>query len=289
MFHRRMNARPSLVILSAAVLALLAIGTAACGGSGTSNGGSYKHADGGKEVVLRVNSGGGFVTVQYNLRSVPQFTLYGDGTIIVTGPTTTIYPGAALPNLQTTKVSEDTIQAMLSAAQEAGLFANEVDYGRPGITDMDTTTITVNVDGKTYESNLYALSTDAAGGDLTMEQQQARAEIATLVGRLNGVESFQQGLQWASYQFTSLTAFSTPAVTGGGGDVQPNKLDWPLGDLGTLGEATQPEGFRKAVVTGADLEKLRPLFDQTTEITIWNSGGKEYNVIFRPLLPDETV
>ena len=288
MSQRRMNTRLLLVVLSAAVLALLVVGIAACGG-GTSDGGSYKHPEGAKEVVLRVNSGGGFVTVEYNLRSVPQFTLYGDGTIIVTGPTTMIYPGAALPNLQTTKVSEETMQAMLSAAQEAGLFANGVDYGRPGITDMPTTTVTVNVDGTTYESNLYALSTDAAGGDLTMEQQQARAEIATLVGRLNGVESFQQGLQWASYQFTSLAAFSTPAVTGGGGDVQPNKLDWPLGDLGTLGEATQPEGFRKAVVTGADLEKLRPLFDQTTEITIWNSGGKEYNVIFRPLLPDETV
>jgi hypothetical protein len=287
MFQRRMNARLLLVVLSTAVLALVVAGIAACGG--TSDAGSYKHPEGANEVVLRVNSGGGFVTVEYNLRAVPQFTLFGDGTVVVTGPTITIYPGAALPNLQTTKVSEETIQAMLSAAQEAGLFENDVNYGRPGITDMPTTTITVNVDGTTYESNLYALSTDAAGGGLTMEQQQARAEIATLVGKLNGVESFQQGLQWASYQFTSITAYSTPAVTGGNGDVQPNKLDWPLGDLGTLGQATQPEGFRKAVITGADLEKLRPLFDDSTEITVWNSGGKEYNVIFRPMLPDETV
>jgi hypothetical protein len=289
MFPRTRIARLVLASLSAVVFAAVMIGAVGCGGGNGGSGGSLKHPEGKNEVVLRVSTGGGFVTVQYNLRLVPEFTLYGDGTILVTGPTTAIYPGAALPNLQTTQVSEETVQAMLSAAQEAGLFSNGVDYGRPGVTDMGTTTITVNTDGKTYETSIYALSADATGGQLTMEQQQARAAIADLVGKLNGVETFQQGLQWSAYQFTSLAAFSTPAAAGGATDVQPNKLDWPLADLSTAGEAVQPEGFRKVVVTGADLEKLRPLFGQATEITVWNSGGKSYNVFFRPLLPDETA
>jgi hypothetical protein len=96
-------------------------------------------------------------------------------------------------------------------------------------------------------------------------------------------------VEWTSYKYESLSAFSTLAIAGGGTDVQPNKLDWPLGDLSTIGQPVQPEGFRKAPITGADLDKLRPLLDQATEITIWNSGGKEYNMIFRPLLPDETA
>ncbi len=272
----------------AVVFVVLALGLAACGGEDPGDGGAYKHLEGESDVVLRVTSGGGFVPVQYNLRLVPQFTLYGDGTIVVTGPTATIYPGMALPNLQAARVTEETIQAMLSAAQEAGLFSNGVDYGQPGITDVETTTITINVDGTTYASSIYALGIDGAGGQLTLEQQQARAAISQLVGTLTGVDDFEQGLQWASYQFTSLTVFSTPAPGDVPTDVQPNELDWPLGDLSAIGEPTQPEGFRKAVVTGADLEKLRPLLGQATEITIWNSGGERYNLVFRPLLPDET-
>ena len=96
------------------------------------------------EIVLQVTSGGGFVPIEYNLTLVPQFSLYGDGTVIVTGPVIAIYPGPALPNLQTARVSEETVQAILSAAREAGLFANDVDYGRPQITDVPTTIIAIS-------------------------------------------------------------------------------------------------------------------------------------------------
>jgi hypothetical protein len=289
MFRRFGIKRLLLVPATVAVLSALVLGAAGCGDGDTGSSGSFKHPEGKNEVVLRVSTGGGFVPVSYNLRLVPEYTLYGDGAVVVTGPTTMIYPGAALPNLQAATITEDTIQAILSAVQEAGLLNPDFDYGQPGISDMPSTTITVNVGGKTYQSSIYALGADAAGGQLTMQQQQARAVVADLTGKLNGMETFQAGVKWAPYQYTALAAFSTPAVAGGNTDVQPNKLDWPLGDLGTLGEAVQPEGFRKAVVTGADLEKLRPLLEQATEITIWTSGGKEYNLYFRPLLPDETV
>ncbi len=288
MFHRKHATRSLLAPMVIVILFAIAAGVAACG-DGAGNKGALEHPKGVNEVVLRVSAGGGFVTPQTNLRSVPQFTLYGDGTIIVTGPMIEIYPGPALPNLQTIKVSEETIQAMLSAAQEAGLLANGVDYGRPGITDMPSTTITVNADGQTYESNIYALGVDAPSSGLSLEQQQARAAINELVGRFGDVSGFEQGLSWTAYKFESLRIYSSAAMTDQGTDIQPNKLDWPLGDLSTLGEPTDPEGYRKAVVTGADLEKLRPLLDQATEITVWNSAAKEYNVVFRPLLPDETA
>jgi hypothetical protein len=288
MFQHTKIARLLLVPASLAVLVTVVFGAVAGGDDGGARSGSYEHPKGQNEVVLRVSTGGGFVSPSTNLRSVPQFTLYGDGTIIVTGPTIMIYPGAALPNLQTTKVSEETVRAILSAVQEAGLFDPTFDYGQPGITDQATTTITIDVDGKKCESSIYALGADGAGG-LTMEQQQARAAVDELVGKLNGLETFQPGVKWTSYQFASLAVFSTPAMVGGTPDPQPNTLEWPLGDLATLGQAVQPEGFRRAVVTGEDLEMLQPLLDEATEITIWTSGGKEYNLYFRPLLPDETI
>ena len=83
-------------------------------------------------MVLRVETGGGFVTPEYNLTQPPGFTLYGDGTVIVTGPMIEIFPQPAMPNLQTTTISQEAIGKILSAAKEAGLFANDVDYGQTG-------------------------------------------------------------------------------------------------------------------------------------------------------------
>ena len=290
MFHRKKINSLLIASATAALLLSISVGAGACGGKdSTGTSGPLQHPTGKNQVVLRVSSGGGFVPPEVNLKQVPEFTLYGDGTVIVTGPTTMIYPGAALPNLQTTTVTQKTIQAILSAAQEAGLLQASFDYGNPGISDVPTTTITVNVGGKTYESSIYALGVEAAGGSLTMEQQQARAAVSTFVGKLTGLESFQQGLQWSAYQFNALRVYSSAATASGATDVQPNKLAWPLGDLATLGQPTQPDGFRVFAVSGSDLATLQPLLGQATEITLWSSGGKEYNLAFRPLLPDETA
>jgi hypothetical protein len=43
------------------------------------------------------------------------------------------------------------------------------------------------------------------------------------------------------------------------------------------------------VIAGRDLEDPRPLLGQANELTLWKSGGSEYRLMFRPLLPDETA
>ena len=42
------------------------------------------HPTGPDEIVLRLDEGGGFVPVEYVAAHVPQFTLYGDGTVVFT-------------------------------------------------------------------------------------------------------------------------------------------------------------------------------------------------------------
>lgn len=288
MFHRSKMGRMLAITATVVLLTLTATISAACGAEGSAgNEGSFEYSTGPSDVVLRVDSAGGFVPVSTALTDLPEFTLYGDGTVIVTGPMIMIYPGPALPNLQKATVSEETVQAILSAAQEAGLFDPTFDYGQPAITDMDTTTIAINVDGKAYTSSIYALSATEPGGSLTMEQQQARATVSQFVGKLMDLTEFEQGLEWTPYEYTALTIYSNVAGEQGDAEVQPNKLDWPLGDLATAGEAVQPEGFRKLVVSADDLATLKPLLAEATQITLWQSGGIEYNLYFRPLLPDE--
>ncbi len=58
---------------------------------------------------------------------MPSFTLYGDGRAIVQGPITMEYPGPALPNLRQVRLTEAGVQAVLAAAQSAGLLDGDRD------------------------------------------------------------------------------------------------------------------------------------------------------------------
>lgn len=294
---RRDLGRVPALLITAGVLSLLVLGLAACGASTdpggeettTSNSTSIAHPSGSADLVLRIEVGGGFVPIEYNLSYVPEFSLYGDGRVIVSGPVPRIYPGPALPNLQTAVISEEAIQEILSAAKEAGLFANGIDYGQPGITDVGSAAIYVNAEGAAYRSDIYALGMEEGAGGLTLEQLQARAAIQDLRDKLAGLVTFTQTeVVWAPYEFASLRVFSraidpinTPDT-----DIQPNILAWPLADLATLGEAVDG-GVRRFVVTKQDLSKLQPLLKEATAITQWTSGDASYNIFVRPLLPDE--
>ncbi|OFW61650.1 MAG: hypothetical protein A2133_04720 [Actinobacteria bacterium RBG_16_64_13] len=287
--RRRFSGRwfASMAAFFAIVVAVSAFASG-CGGD-NKPGDSVKHPSGKTELVFQVSTGGGFVPIEYNLTHVPEFSLYGDGTVIVVGPMIEIYPGPAMPNLQATEISEEAVQAILSAAREVGLFNPTFDYGQPSVADAPTTTITINANGTTYQSGIYALGFESTPGNMTLEQQQARAAVGGLLGKLTDLATFESGeIKWEPSEFSSLAVYSLGIDPGYTPDVEPNKLDWPLGDLSTLGNAAQPQGYRKAVITGKDLDTLKPLLAQATQITIWASGDREYNLMFRPLLPNET-
>jgi hypothetical protein len=291
-----------LALGTAAVVVLLALALSACGTSAaqgggggstttTAPGGSPGHPTGKNEVVFQVFEGGGFVSVDYNLTRIPEFSLYGDGRVVVSGPVIMIYPGPAMPNLQTAIIPEEAVQAILSAAREAGLFDSPFDYGRPGITDVPTTTFVVNSGGTSHRTDVYALGMESGAGGLSLEQQQARAALSDLRGKLMDLTAFVSGeIAWTQYEYSSLAVFTQavdPNASTDSTDIQPGRLDWPLADLSTLG-AEAAAGFRRVVISGSDLATLRPLLDKATAITLWKSGDREYHLFLRPLLPDET-
>ena len=300
-FCRRLTA--NLVVAAALLAVLLTLGAcgtggAAGGGGGgctttSTPGGSIVHPTAKNEVVLQISEGGGFVPVESNITMLPDFSLYGDGRVIVSGPVIAIYPGPALPNLQTAMIPEEAVQAILSAAREAGLIDPTFDYGQPGITDVSTTTFVVNAGGTLHRSEVYALGMESGAGGLTMQQQQARAALDDLRSKLIDLSAFVSGdLAWAQYEYSALAVYSQavdPSASTDSTDVMPGHLDWPLADLSTLGEQV-PAGFRRVVVSGQDLATLRqrPPLEKATAITLWKSGGHEYHLFFRPLLPNET-
>ncbi len=109
--------------------------TGTTGATGATGATGIAHPTGADEVVLRVAYEGGFVPYEYTLSSVPSWSLFGDGTLIVQGPQIEIYPGPALPNLVAIPISEEGVQAILEAARDAGLMDGDATYGNDCIAD----------------------------------------------------------------------------------------------------------------------------------------------------------
>jgi len=284
---------------------LMALLLAACGGVGNDAGGggdgngddplpTIAHPTGANDLVLRVETGGGFVPVEYALRAVPGVSIYGDGRMIVQGPVIEIYPGPALPNLQVSALTEDALQAILAEARAAGLLGGDATYDYPCVADLPTTTFTVTADGTTHTVSAYALGfadgVTGSTGSCEGVDAAARERLTAFSAKLTDLASWLPPGSVGSeepYLPSEMRIF----VAGYRGDpsLRQEPVAWPLeGDLAGFGEPDADlHDLRCGVLSGTDLAAVLPLAQQANELTPWTSGGERYALTFRPLLPDE--
>jgi hypothetical protein len=281
-------------------IAAVAVLASACGGVGDDGSGStgatgttgIAHPTGADEVVLRVAYEGGFVPYEYTLSSVPSWSLFGDGTLIVQGPQIEIYPGPALPNLVAIPISEEGVQAILEAARDAGLMDGDATYGNDCIADAATTVFTTNADGETSVVSAYALDVGEPPGTCGgKDDGDARAALAEFQAMLGDLQSWlPAGAVGAEepYDPTEMRVYVQPYR--GDAELPQNAIAWPLDvPLDGFGEppANAPTDTRCGVVSGSEFETLFAAAKNANQLTPWTSGGTEYGLIFRPLLPDE--
>ena len=224
-------------ILLTSVLFLGAFASVAGAASTRPQGAAIGHPTSPAKIVLRISSGGGFVTPQTNLRALPSFTLYGDGTVIVPGVITQMYPGPAIYPLIRSKLRESQVQALLRSAAHAGLLARgPIDYGTVGVTDMPTTTLLLNAGGRHVERQAYALG--ATGGS-PLPARQARARKALM----RFIAGLPHGVSGARYVPRALAVYVAPSD----GQAQPgaSAVVWPL--------QAQPGNRREARAERAEL------------------------------------
>ena len=277
----------SLVPLAAVLL--VAGGCGRLTGSGSEG---TRHPTGADELILRVETGGGFIAPSYSLRQIPGFSLYGDGRVITQGAQIEIYPGPALPSILETRLTEDGIQAILEAARDAGLFGPDRHYDYPGIADAPTTTFTLDADGAEHVISAYALGEGQDATGLSEEDAEARAKLARFQGKLTDLRSWLPGGSVgdeAQLSFDELRVYVQPyAQAPDQGLVEP-KVDWPLDPpLSTFGEpVTDLQDTRCGAVSGDELTALLPLVRGSNKLTPWTSAGSEFLLLFRPLLPNE--
>lgn len=239
-------------------------------------------APAGDGAVLQITTGGGFVPAEIQFATLPQFTLYADGRVVVPGPTTLEYPGRALPNLLTGSVGADEVRDAVEAARTAGV-GKSLDLGRPPVADAPTTTF-VLVDGEgTHRTEAYALDIDVDGPGLSAAQQDARRRLRDLVaetGRLGNAAA-------EPYRATAVSVLVRPQAevdrTGLPGEPAPAEVEWPLADLAAGGH--EQFGGRCLGFTGDDAERVLAAAADARADARWRSGGTLWWLAFRPELP----
>jgi hypothetical protein len=272
-------------------------GTADPSPTGTGGAGGTDHPTGADEVILRVDTTGGFVPPSFLVTHVPEFSLMGDGRIVVQGPQIEIYPGPALPNLLQVQASEEAVQAVLDVAREAGLFGPDRHYDNRCAADLPTTTFTLTAEGETHVISAYALGFGEVPEDgqcVDPADAPPRAALAELRNQLSLPASWlPEGSvgDEEPYPFEELRIYTAPAnPTDDAEDLEPSFQEWPLeGSLSEFGRPIElPPSARCGTVTGAELDTLLTAARKATERTFWTSEDLSYQLLFRPLLPDET-
>lgn len=279
---------------------VLSIGTfaSACANAstddGTGDGGGISYHAGAAQVVLRIEQGGGFVPIEWNLTNMPMFSLFGDGLVVIPGAQIEIYPAPALPALSQMRLTPEAIQLLLQKAVDAGLDVDRdyTDLGSVGIADAPTTTFTLTIDGQVHTTHIYALGMlDTAPDGMSPDEFQARQDLQALQNEALDLTWLPEGTvsDEGMFEPSGLRVFV--------GDYRPDDslvqtpIDWPLTPgLSTFGDPVQngPEGMRCGPVTGDDAAVLMPLVKQANQLTPWVSDGTRFGLLLRPLLPDET-
>jgi hypothetical protein len=270
-------------------LGVLLVAASACAKAPTPS--TPARPGGAQDLVLRVDTEGGFISPAILVGRVPSFSLFADGTVITTGPQPDIYPGSALPSLLRASIDTAGVRAIVDAAKKARLTTDRslTDLASTGIADAATTVFTFVTDGTPHTVRVYALAESGARPpSMSPSEYAARQALAAFEAKLTDLRG------WLPHGSVSPTEPYRP--TGSRVYVAPYRPDpsltepalrWPLATpLASFGTAAS--GYRCGPVTGEDwAARLGPAAARATQITPWTSGGARYGLIFRPLLPDE--
>ncbi|MGA3058694.1 MAG: hypothetical protein ABSE70_11835 [Candidatus Limnocylindrales bacterium] len=300
--------RPRLAATTTAVVALVMM-VAGCAPGSTpgpsatpADTGPISYATGPTDLVLQASSGGGLLPQSMRLAEMPEVSIYGDGSIVRLGSHGSGSRDPLLPQLIETRVTADGMARILGAAREAGALGPDRHYDLPDTYDLWTVEFTVTADGKTHRVSAFALGFKDEERLAPPGEMEARRSLDKLYDRLldprawlpvgtvgtdsayvpAGTRVFMTRLVDWSTAVGSATA--APASPRPGQEVR----DWPFASLPeSFGTAVDTHQLWYCAVVGQD-ESTALGLDVATWDTRWRAADHLYQVVARPLLPDES-
>lgn len=279
-------------------LTIVSLALAACGSGGGSPFSGIAHPRG-DALVLRVSSEGGFIAPGAIFARLPDFTLLGDGRVVVTGAVEAIFPGPAMLPLQVRRLTESGMQSVLRAVAATGLFADSKAFNgaRNVLADAATTVFTLHADGREVTISVYGLGTLDASNlppGIADAELAAHRSLSSLAGRLSSTQGWLEPNAWTDPAWQPYRADALRLLVRNA-DVDPpdqsgigNQLAaWPSGGAATFGDPTAAAGSRCGVVVGAEESAWVGALEKANQLTRYVASGHRYEVLARPLLPDE--
>jgi hypothetical protein len=293
------TARPARALLAASLVLLLAAAcsTAPAATPGPSNGPSpsptpkptptalagIEHPTGARDIVLRVESRGGFVPVEFLATSAPSFTLYGDGTVVFRDdqapPPDAVGSVVRSIPFQTIKLDEEGIQALLDFALGPGGIGVATGPYMCNCADMPSTNFTVNADGRSKTVSVTGMAPD-------MHQPQDQVMVTSLARLAERLRTFGNEVAGETVYEPAAYRGVLQKMDQANGAV----VDWPWTDVA-------PSDFKGAVnellldhqLTPAQVAVLKIPAVQGGMLGLYlQKDGVLYSLALRPLLPDES-
>jgi hypothetical protein len=255
--------------------------------------GTIDHPTGSSDVVLRLETGGGFVPMGFAATQAPTFTLYGDGSVIVRDDNEP-FPGpsadgsSVLVGFHIASLAEPEVQDLLRfALTDGGLGVARPRYEQGGIADAPSTFFDIDAGGIDKRVEVYALSEpDTSRTDV--QDAQIRAAFWRLSERLRQLSTTiaRSGPMWEPDRWRGSIVESGGVV----GAPRP----WPWADLTPADfTASAPGGpdLPSHLLSPAQLQQLglADLGGGVMGITLRDADGKIWDLTLRPLFPDETA
>ncbi len=283
---RRAPRRLSLSLPMAGALLAVTAGASIAQSPSTAPIGAIDHPTGATDIILRMETGGGFVPFGYFVTQAPTFVLYGDNTVIFRPSTNAT--GSDLPPFVKATMSPEQVDALLTYALSVGRLADaKADYADFTVSDAPTTLFTVNAGGIEKNVSVYALGIgEHEGPDAT--DHAAFEDLANLLSTFEVQVENGQVLSAELYQPETYRAVLSPSDLS-----QPDLIDWPFGDrpLDHFEPFADNPSFRLAALTPEQLAAVTSVpSGGSIGIGIRSPDGTEaYYLQWRPLLPGEDL
>lgn len=278
--HAQTTARRRGPLTLLAGLATLAIATTGCAEpdrTGTAAGPTGP-PDGPGAPVVQIRAGGGVAGPCCPPWDVPVLTAYEDGRVVWVEGTV-----GQVPGLRQSTVARTGLADLLDQARSDGLFAAGLDAGTL-CCDLPEARVTLRSGTDSNEVAIVGLGQEGDGARLTESQRQVRRAVEDLALLL--IDRAERSEAYGGYAPEEVAAYVFPT----GDEARPATTEWPLERPLTDGGTPVREDGRCLPVTDADgAPDARRVIAaaRDADTSIWSSGGRDWIVHLRPMLPHE--
>jgi hypothetical protein len=241
-----------------------------------------EHPRAADQVVMWMGHEGGYVPVGFNFQHLPDALVAGDGRLYRPGVQTAIYPGALLPAVEASTLTEADVQQVLAAADRNGLLTLPVpSYDADvRVTDVPDTVVELRARGAVFRHVAPALGMNSPdGGAESTPARVALLAFTTEIQQLLGAGTI--GTEPAVFAATSFRLQARPVTMDQFADQEPAPTvrAWPGGTGVALTDAADCR-----VVTG---DAVATVLRDANTLSLFTEAGLTYQLSAAPLLPGD--